>query len=157
MLAIPPFVQHSSSLVLLPRSCFRTHFLIHPRLGLVFKVFFSLLFFFLSTHTYLTLMLHVLFVGLCYLAFRLLPSAGLCRRFSLRLPDSAAASALPSPGLFGHWLHLLRASAPCRDNQPSPICIKNCLLYCKLAAFSPSSLDDKQQWSWWITSMHSCV
>ena len=42
-------------------------------------------------------MLHFLFVGLCYLAFRLLPSAGLCRRFSLRLPDSAAASALPSP------------------------------------------------------------
>jgi hypothetical protein len=41
-------------------------------------------------------MLHFLFVGLCYLAFRLLPSAGLCRRFSLRLPDSAAASAPPS-------------------------------------------------------------
>jgi hypothetical protein len=96
MLAIPPFVQHSSSLSLSPRSCFRTHFLIHSRLGLVFKVFFSLLFFFLSTHTYLTLMLHFLFVGLCYLAFRLLPSAGLCRRFSLRLPDSAAASAPPS-------------------------------------------------------------
>ena len=60
-------------------------------------MFLSLLFFFLSTCTYLTVMLHFLFVGLCYLAFRLLPSAGLCRCFSLRLPDSAAASALPSP------------------------------------------------------------
>ena len=118
MLAIPPFVQHSSSLSLLPRSSFRTHFLIHSRLGLVFKVFLSLLFFFLSTRTYLTVMLHFLFIGLCYLAFRLLPSAGLCRRFSLRLPDSAAASALPSlPYLAylvtsGYWL---RTSAPCRD------------------------------------------
>ena len=42
-------------------------------------------------------MLHFLFVGLCYLAFRLIPSAELCRRFSLRLPDSDAASALPLP------------------------------------------------------------
>ena len=97
MLAIQPFVQHSSSLSLSPLSPFRTHFWMHSKLGLVFKVFFSLLFFFLSTCTYLTVMLHFLFVGLCYLAFRLLPSAGLCRRFSLCLPDSAAASALPSP------------------------------------------------------------
>ena len=97
MLAIPPFVQHSSSLSLWPLPAFRTHFWIHSRLGLVFKVFLSLLFFFLSTCTYLTVMLHFLFIGLCYLAFRLLPSAGLCRRFSLRLPDSAAASALPLP------------------------------------------------------------
>ena len=85
MLAIQPFVQHSSSLSLSPLPAFRTHFWIHSRLGLVFKVFISLLFFFLSTCTYLTVMLHFLFVGLCHLAFRSLPSAGLCCRFRLLL------------------------------------------------------------------------
>ena len=29
------------------------------------------------------------------------------------------------------------------QHQSSPICIRSCLHYCKLAAFSPSSLDDK--------------
>ena len=131
MLATQPFVQHSSSLSLSPLPAFRTHFWIHSRLGLVFKVFLSLLFFFLSTCTYLTVMLHFLFVGLCYLAFRLLPSAGLCRCFSLRPPDSAAASALPSPPYLaylatsGYWL---RTSAPCRDRS------LNCLLCPKLIA-----------------------
>jgi hypothetical protein len=82
MLAIPPFVQHSSSLSLLPRSCFRTHFLIHPRLGLVFKVFFSLLFFFLYWYISYS---NVTFLCLLDSATRPLG------RF--RLLDSAAASA----------------------------------------------------------------
>ena len=79
MLAIQPFVQHSSSLSLWPRSSFRTHFWIHSRLGLSLKVFVSLLFFFLSTLTYVTF--------LCLLDSATWPLG----RF--RLPDSAAASA----------------------------------------------------------------
>ena len=112
MLATQPFVQHSSSLSLSPLPAFRTHFWIHSRLGLVFKVFLFISLF-LSLYSYISysnvtfLVCWTLLPGLqvapvCWTLSPLQPpSAGLCRRFR------AAFSAL-----FGHWSPLAIGFVP---------------------------------------------
>ena len=138
MLAIQPFVQHSSSLSLSSLSVSYSY-----RKGVKLLISFTSIFWSAYYHIYysqcwasrlglsvelISLYLYISYINVTFLVCWTLllglqvapvcwtlsplqpPSAGLCRRFR------AAFSALS--GLFGHWLHLLRASAPCRDRYP---------------------------------------